>query len=155
MKNLDWGSRRRLTKVWKVEIETRKKFEEPIIVAAGQTFGWTTGRKRRERQSCRHDVGIPKSKESLRRESVHIRRGNDLNWIAIGKFTLKGKGKQKMRCWGKDQAWIEWSENLNTVKGRTEMFRLASQMKKDKTDILATNFIKNEEDCIKVEGGGE
>ena len=35
------------------------------------------------------------------------------------------------------------------------MFRLASQMKKDKTDILATNFIKNEEDCIKVEGGGE
>ena len=49
------------------------------------------------------------------------------------------------------QAWVEWSEKLNTVEGRNKIFRVASQMKEDKTDILGTNLIKNEESGIEVE----
>ena len=52
----------------------------------------------------------------------------------------------------KKRAWTEWSQNLRTVEGRNKIFRVAAQMKKDKTDILGTNFVKNDEGAIEVEG---
>ena len=67
-------------------------------------------------------------------------------------FYLERK-REARRCVAeaKKQAWVERNKNLNTVEGRNKIFRLVSQMKQDKTDILGTNFIKNEEGGIEVE----
>ena len=37
-----------------------------------------------------------------------------------------------------------WSADLTTVAGRNKMFRAAAQMRKDKMDVVGTNYIKNE-----------
>ena len=49
------------------------------------------------------------------------------------------------------EAWRRWSENLNTREGRNKLFRVVSQMRKDKKDVQVTSFIKNKDGNILVE----
>ena len=48
-------------------------------------------------------------------------------------------------------AWQEWSDDLHTTEGQQKMYRLAKQMRRDRKDVLGSNFIKDENGAIKID----
>ena len=44
-------------------------------------------------------------------------------------------------------------DDLGTAEGRAKMFKFAKQMRRDRTDVEGTNFIKGEDGVIQVDGG--
>ena len=55
----------------------------------------------------------------------------------------KNEAKRKVRE-AQREAWRQWSEDLNTREGQNKLFRVAAQMKKDKTDIPGSRYVKDE-----------
>ena len=49
------------------------------------------------------------------------------------------------------EAWASWSNDLHTADGRQKLFRVAKQMRKDRKDVLGTNYIKDVEGDIKID----
>ena len=52
----------------------------------------------------------------------------------------------------KRTAWEQWSGDLGTAGGRAKMFKVAKRMKRDRKDVEGTNFIKGDDEVIKVDG---
>ena len=162
---------RRRLKTWKLmNEETRQRFEETFIrmmgsesrswgkvqgsmmAAAEQVCGWTTGRRGRERQTWWWDDDVKEVIKQKKRAYKLWQRSR----LATDKETYLTWKREARRCVSeaKKRAWTEWSENLRTTDGRNKMFRVASQMKKDKTDEIGRHFIKNDQGAIVVEGEG-
>ena len=154
-------------KTWKLKNEeSRSRFEEvfaqrlsgvtsswsniqkEMISAAEEVCGRTSGRRGRERETWWWNESlqqvITEKKEAYRRwqstESAEDKRA----------YQIKSREAKRSVAAAKKESWIQWSSNLNTAEGRNKMFRVAAQMKKDKSDILGSNFIKNESGGIEV-----
>ena len=126
-----------------------KVIQESLMAAAEQACGWTTGRRGRRRQTWwwnDHVQGIIKEKKKAYKKWQRSKSNTD-------KEIYFSRKREARRCVAeaKTLAWIEWSENLCTNEGRNKMFRVASQMKKDRTDILGTNFIKNADGGLEID----
>jgi hypothetical protein len=48
-------------------------------------------------------------------------------------------------------AWEDWGRDLGTVDGRQKMFRVEKQMRRDKSDVEGTSYIKDENGVIEVD----
>ena len=155
-------------KTWKLKNEvTRTRFEEAfshnlgsgngdwrevqesIMAAAEQICGRTTGRRGRERQTWWWNEDVQETVKK-KKQAFKVWQRTKLN---SDKEIYQTRKREARRCvyLARRRAWTEWSENLNTAEGRNKMFRVASQMKKDKSDILGTNFIKKEDGNIVIE----
>ena len=51
----------------------------------------------------------------------------------------------------KESAWKLWSEDLHTAAGQQKMFKMAQQMRRDKKDIIGSNFIRDGSGNIRVD----
>ena len=138
------------TQILENETKSWEKVQESMMAAAEQVCGRTTGRRGRERQTWWWSDDVQAAIKEKKRSYKVWQRSS----LASDKEIYLTRRRETRRCVAeaKRRAWTEWSQNLRTVEGRNKMFRVASQMKKDKTDILGTNFIKNEDGAIEVEG---
>ena len=62
----------------------------------------------------------------------------------------RNESRRVVRC-EKKEAWRRWSEDLNTREGQNKMFRVATQMKKDKVDVAGSRFVKSADGNLLIE----
>ena len=51
----------------------------------------------------------------------------------------------------KETALKLWSEDLDTAAGQQKMFKMANQMRKDRKDVLGSNFFRDPDGNVKVD----
>ena len=160
------GERR--IKVWKLKDPTiRSNFQEKIREREGDMRnGWedtckvfmeeaekicgvTTGRRQRERETwwwceeVRQAIAEKKKafKEWHRRKTEESRNA----------YRMKSRQAMRAVAVAKENAWREWSRNINSAEGRQKMFRMAKQMRKEKKDVVGGIYVKDENGSIKVD----
>ena len=115
--------------------------ERNIFDTCKEICGETTGRRGRERETWWWNEtvqGVIKEKKSAFKR---WQRSRDLEDREAYR-RKKNEAKRKVRE-AKKEAWRQWSEALNTREGQNKLFRVAAQMKKDRTDIPGSRFIKD------------
>ena len=135
-------------RVGNTESRTWNTIQQELYSAARQVCGMTTGRRGRERQTWwwNEEVQVViKEKKKAYKIWQRTKTGID----KINYQIARGEARRSVAR-AKKQAWIDWSSNLNTPEGRNKMFRIAAQMKKDKTDIQGTNCIRDRDGGIEI-----
>ena len=123
--------------------------QKQLKIACEEVCGLTTGRRCRERETWWWNNSV--------QDIIREKRAAFKKWQRSGgdadREEYRRKSREAKRRVGeaKQEAWREWSEDLNTAEGRNKLFRVASQMRKDKKDIQGTCFIKDENNNIVVE----
>ena len=163
------ATQRKRIKLWKLkDDERRKEFEKQfasgmeggdgcwrrlvrsILTAGKAVCGETKGGRGRQRETWWWSEAVQKViKEKKEVYKRWQRSGNEED-----REEYRNKKREAKHCVAEAnrKAWQEWSKSLSTPDGRNKMFRVAAQMKKDGMDIQGTNFIKDEDGTIKVDG---
>ena len=126
-----------------------EQLEKNLLNTCREVCGETTGRRGRERETwwwCEEVQEIIKVKKAAFKRWQRTRNEEDRTEYQRRKREAKAAVSRAKR-----EAWRRWSEDLNTREGRNKLFRVASQMRKDKKDIQGANFIKDEDGSILVE----
>ena len=51
----------------------------------------------------------------------------------------------------KEPIWRVWSEDPNTAEGQNTMFKISKQTRKDRKDVLRTNFIRRADGNVTID----
>ena len=126
-----------------------EKLEEHLLRICREDCGETTGRRGRERETWWWNDTV----QQIIKEKKAAFRKWQRSGAEVDKEVYKRKRREAQRMVGdvKKEAWSQWCQDLNTREGRNKLFRVASQMKKDKKDIQGSGFIKDENGIILVE----
>ena len=130
-------------------IEQADQLEKNIREAAEEVCGLTTGRRGRERETwwwCDEVQQKIKEKKIAYKAWQHTKTEADKEH-----YREKNRESKRAVARAKAAAWEGWSADLTTVAGRNKMFRAAAQMRKDKRDVVGTNYIKDENGNIMME----
>ena len=128
---------------------TWEKVESIMIAASEKTCGRTKGGRGRERESWwwNDEVGavIAEKKAAYK---VWKRTASESDKHRFRQINNRAK---KVVAKAKKDAWVAWSEDLNSTTGQQKMFKMAKQMRKDQKDVLGSNFIKDAGGATQVE----
>lgn len=119
---------------------TWEKAEAIMIEASEKTCGRTRGGRGRERESWWWSDEVEAViKEKKAAYKVWQRSLLDIDKLRYRQINNRSK---KVVAKARDSAWRAWSEDLYTAVGQNKMFKMAKQMRKDRKDVLGTNFIR-------------
>ena len=126
-----------------------EKLEKNMFDTCREICGETTGRRGRERETWWWSETV---QGVIKEKKIAFKR-----WQRSGELQdreeyrrKKNEAKRKVRE-AKKEAWREWCEDLNTREGQNKLFRVAAQMKKDRTDVPGSRFVKDENGHLLVE----
>ena len=126
-----------------------EQLEKNLLKTCREVCGETTGRRGRERETWWWNEEV---QEVIKVKKVAFKKWQRTrNEEDRVEYQLKKREAKAAVGRARKEAWRQWSENLNTREGRNKLFRVASQMRKDKKDVQGTSFIKDEDDNILVE----
>ena len=55
-----------------------------------------------------------------------------------------------MEATAKYSAWKDWNESLQLNEGRAKIFNTAKQMRKERKDIVRSNYIRDENGNLRI-----
>ena len=126
-----------------------EKLEKNMYDICKEICGETSGRRGRERETWWWNEAV---QGVLKEKKIAFKR-----WQRSGELQdrevyrrKRNEAKRKVRE-AKKEAWRQWCEDVNTREGQNKLFRVAAQMKKDKTDIHGSRFVKDENGNLLVE----
>ena len=165
-----WKGSRKL-KLWKLEDPSlRMEFEERVgegmswgegerewalletVVreAAEQTCGRTSGRRGVQRETWWWNETV---QSAIRNKAMAFKSWQRTRSVQDHLLYRVANNRAKRAVTAaKRLAWSSWSENLGTAEGKLKMFKIAKQLKNEKKDIVGSNFIKDVDGSIKVNG---
>ena len=163
-----WKGTRKL-KLWKLKDPSlRNEFEERVAMgmnsgenewpvletvvreAAEQTCGRTSGSRGAQRETCWWSETV---QSAIRNKAAAFK-----SWQRSGRvqdhhlYRMANNQARRAVTIAKKLAWTNWSENLGTAEGKIRMFKIAKQLKNERKDIVGSNFIKDVDGSIKVDG---
>ena len=120
---------------------------ESIMIEAGEkTCGRTSGGRGRERESWWwSDEAESVIEEKKAAYKVWQRTLLDTDKLRYRQINNRAK---KVVAKAKESAWRAWSEDLYTAAGQHKMFKMAKQMRKDRKDVLGSNFIRSADGIV-------
>ena len=166
-KKKKWRGQRRL-KLWKLREEgLREEFQAKIQEALNTSDGNWFQLRQGVVQVCEEVCGRSSGRRGYERETwwwcdtvqeaVSQKKEAFKKWqrtrMEVDKMIYKQKTKEAKRkvAIAKREAMERWSENLHTSSGQAKMFRMAREMKKDKADIVGSNYINDESGNVRIE----
>ena len=125
------------------------KLKDGIMTVGAEICGVTTGRRGRQRETWWWN---PVVQSALQEKKVAFKvwqRSRNATDRVL--YREKCRNAKRSVAVAKQEAWQEWSTQLNSAEGRNKMFRMAAQMRKDRQDISGTRFIKGNDGNIVVD----
>ena len=120
-----------------------------IRVAAEQTCGRTSGHRGEQRETWWWNEEV--------QQAIKQKKESFCQWQRTGRvqdkhlYRVSNNRAKRAVTTAKRLAWTEWSNGLNTTEGKQKMFKVAKQIRKDKKDIVGSNYIRDTDGTIKVD----
>ena len=124
------------------------EFSNKVMDAAREVCGESKGRKHTERITWWWNEEV---QEAIKNKKVAYKRWQREGTEVARRDYKSSRNRAKREvARAKENAWSEWSQNINTSEGRQKMFRVAKQLKKEKKDVVGGKYIKDNTGNIKV-----
>ena len=121
-------------------------YKTACIEAAKEVCGETSGLRQRRRITWWWCIEVQKA---IRDKKKAFREWkNDQTDENKEIYRTKAKEASREVRKAKNQAWEEWSKDIETNEGRLKMFRIAKQMKIGKKEVQGSRFIKDDNGTV-------
>ena len=166
-KRKQWKGEKKI-KLWKLkDVNLQRQFEvkvqeatrdgdkdwptvaSAIRVAAEQTCGRTSGHRVEQRETWWWNEEV--------QEAIKQKKESFSQWQRTGRaqdkhlYRVSNNRAKRAVTAAKRLAWTDWSNGLHTTEGKQKMFKVAKQIRKDKKDIVGSNYIRDTDGTIKID----
>ena len=116
-------------------------YKTACIEAAKEVCGETSGFRQRRRITWWWCIDVQKAIRDKKKAFREWKKDQTDENKEIYRIKAKEANREVRKA--KNQAWEEWSKEIETNEGRLKMFRIAKQMKIEKKEVQGSRFIKD------------
>ena len=116
-------------------------YKTACIEAAKEVCGETSGFRQRRRITWWWCIDVQKAIRDKKKAFREWKKDQTDENKEIYRIKAKEANREVRKA--KNQAWEEWSKEIETNEGRLKMFKIAKQMKIEKKEVQGSRFIKD------------